>query len=130
MMTDPIADMLTRIRNAQRSHKTTVEFSFSKLKKAVADILLKEGYLNKVEVVEEKPAKKIALTLKYNGKEPAIKSLVRESTPGFRQYRGKNNLPRVLNDYGVAILSTSQGLMTNKEARKLGVGGELICSVY
>lgn len=129
MMTDPIADMLTRIRNAHSARKRVVEVPFSKMKKTVATILCQEGYLENVAETEAQPAK-LVLTLKYQGKRPAIQALVRESKPGHRVYRKAEELPRVLNDFGVAIVSTSQGLMTNKHARKLGIGGEVICSVY
>lgn len=128
-MTDPIADMLTRIRNAQLAHQSSVELPFSKLKKQLADILEREGYVGKVAEIGPHP-KKLLIELKYNGRLPFVRSLKRESKPGYRQYRKASELPRVLNDYGVAIVSTSQGLMTNKEARKLGLGGEIICSVY
>lgn len=129
MMTDPIADMLTRIRNAQKVAKPTVAMPFSNLKWQMAEILEREGYLARIEKIEGKPVQ-LLLTLKYDGRQPAIQSITRNSTPGHRVYRKASELPRVLNDYGVAIISTSQGLMTNKEARKLGVGGEVICSVY
>lgn len=130
MMTDPIADMLTRIRNAQSSFKTEVELPFSKIKQAIAEILSREGYLGKVEVKEEKPANKLVVELKYLGKKPAIQTIDRESKPGHRLYKKAEEMPKVLNDYGIAVVSTSQGLMTNKEARKKGIGGEIICSVY
>ena len=130
MMTDPIADMLTRIRNAQLSRRAIVEMPTSKVKKAIAEILSKENYVGKIEEVEDTPAKKLVVELKYNNKQPLIRSLVRESKPGHRQYRKADELPRILNGYGIAIVSTSQGLMTDKEARKLGMGGEIICSVY
>lgn len=130
MMTDPIADMLTRIRNAQLARRAIVEMPTSKVKKAIAEILSKENYLGKVEEVEGVPTGKLVIELKYNGKQPQIKSLVRESKPGHRKYRKADELPRILNGYGVAIISTSQGLYTDKEARKLGMGGEVICSVY
>jgi len=128
-MTDPIADMLTRIRNAQSVRKKTVELPFSKLKLSISNILVQEEYIDKAEKVEGKPDT-LLLTLKYIGKKPAIQSLKRESKPGHRKYCKAEDLPRVLNDYGVAILSTSQGLMTNKDARKKSVGGEVICSVF
>jgi len=129
MMTDPIADMLTRIRNAQMSHKGQVEVPFSKLKKSVAEILSQEGYLGKITENGEK-TKQLIIELKYQGKQPAIQSLQRESKPGHRRYAQAGELPRILNDYGIAVLSTSQGMMTNKKARELGIGGEIICSVY
>ncbi len=129
MMTDPIADMLTRIRNAQRSRKAIVEIPYSNVKQAIATILNKEGYVGSFEKTETLP-QMLVLNLKYYGKQPAIQSIDRESTPGHRVYKKAQELPRVLNDYGIAIVSTSQGLMTNKEARKSGIGGEVICSVY
>lgn len=128
-MTDPIADMLTRIRNAQRARARVVEIPFSKLKMEIATILHREGYVGTVEKVGDKRPL-LAIELKYQSKEPVIQSITRESTPGHRKYLKAEELPRVLNDFGVAIVSTSRGLMTNKEARKLGIGGELICSVY
>ena len=130
MMTDPIADMLTRLRNAQNSRLGKVEMPYSKLKKAVLDILQAESYLNKVEVVDVEGKKKISVDLKYDGKQPAIRSITRESKPGRRVYCKKGDLPQVLNGYGIAILSTSKGIMTNKKAKAVGLGGELICSVY
>ncbi|MFZ2189943.1 MAG: 30S ribosomal protein S8 [Candidatus Magasanikiibacteriota bacterium] len=130
MMTDPIADMLTRIRNAQLSRRANVVLPFSKVKKAIADILAQEKYVGKVEIVEEKPVKKLTIELLYNDREPQIRSLVRVSKPGYRIYRKSEEMPRILNDFGVAVISTSQGFMTNKQARKLGIGGEIICSVY
>ena len=129
MMTDPIADMLTRIRNAHFAKKRATEIPFSKLKKAVVDILVAEGYLEGVVVKEETP-KMIVVTLKYHGKEPAIQAIVRESKPGHRFYSSSGELPHILNNYGIAIVTTSQGIMTNKEARKRGIGGEVLCSVY
>ncbi|PIZ95153.1 MAG: 30S ribosomal protein S8 [Candidatus Magasanikbacteria bacterium CG_4_10_14_0_2_um_filter_37_12] len=129
MMTDPIADLLTRIRNAYKARKATVEAPLSKTKKALAKILLEEGYLSAVDVTEGSPVE-LVLTLKYYGKEPAVQSIKRNSKPGHRVYKKADELPRVLNDYGVAIISTSRGLMTNKKARKDGVGGEIICSIY
>ncbi len=128
-MTDPIADMLTRIRNAQAARKGVVEISSSKIKKQLAEILSHEGYLGKVEEDSLK-LPKLVLELKYNGREPVIQSLARISKPGHRVYCSAENLPTILNDYGIAIISTSQGIMTNKEAKKAKVGGEIICSVY
>lgn len=128
-MTDPISDMLTRIRNAQAVGKKTVEFAFSNLKMNISSILVSEGYIKKVEKVDSKPTM-LKLELKYVGKNPAIQSIKRESKPGHRKYCRSDELPKVLNDYGIAILSTSKGLMTNKQARKESIGGELICSIY
>jgi small subunit ribosomal protein S8 len=129
MMTDPIADMLTRIRNSQKVGHASLEVPFSRLKMKLAEILVANGFLDSVEKSEKNPAV-LVLGLKYYGKEPAIKNIKRESTPGHRMYRSAEELPRVLNDYGIAIVSTSKGLITNKEARKAGIGGEIICSVY
>jgi small subunit ribosomal protein S8 len=129
MMTDPIADMLTRIRNAQRAGKAEVIMPASKLKKAVANILVAENYLASVTESTEGP-KQLVMVLKYNGREGVIRHLDRESKPGHRKYTTSQDLPKVLNDYGIAIVSTSQGIMTNKQARRLGIGGEIICSVY
>lgn len=128
-MTDPIADMLTRIRNAQRAGKAEVAVPASKLKKAVADILAAENYLAGV-AEKSGQSSQLILTLKYNGRQGAIRHLERESKPGHRRYFRNGELPKVLNDYGIAVVSTSQGIMTNKQARKLGIGGEVICSVY
>lgn len=129
MMTDPIADMLTRIRNAQMARLAYVDVPLSTLKKSLAEILREEKFINDISVLdEEKPT--LRLALKYYGKQPAIQSLVRMSTPGHRYYCKADELPRILNDYGIAIVSTSQGMMSNKKARELGIGGEVICSVY
>ncbi len=129
MMTDPIADMLTRVRNASASRKASATMPFSNMKKAVLDILLREGYLENVEV-EGDTKKTLVVTLKYTNRIPAIQSLARESKPGHRMYRRADELPRILNDIGLAIVSTPEGMMTNKEARKKGIGGEIVCSVY
>jgi small subunit ribosomal protein S8 len=130
MMTDPIADMLTRIRNAQKSKKDIVDVPFSNLKKGIVDILAKEGYLAGVEIVKDGIKETLKLSLKYQGREPVIRSLKRESKPGRRVYCKADAIPTVLEGFGVAILSTPKGLLTNKEARKEKVGGELICTVY
>jgi len=130
MMTDTIADMLTRIRNAQMAGLGGLELPYSKTKLALAEILKTEGYLSNVTRIEAKPQDKISIDLMYHGKRPAIQHIKRESTPGHRMYRGAGELPKVLNGYGIAIVSTSQGMMTNVEAQKRGIGGEIICSVY
>jgi len=130
MMTDPIADMLTRIRNAQRARKETVLVPRSNMKARIAEILREEGYLISVEETQTGARQFLKLTLRYEGSRPGIQSLRRESTPGHRVYKNAGELPNVLNNYGVAIVSTSQGIMTNKAARKLGIGGEILCSVY
>ncbi len=129
MMTDPIADMLTRIRNAQQAKKKRVLVPFSRVKFAIAEILKKHGYIEAVSIEEGMP-KMCALELKYTGSEPAITSITRESTPGHRVYKKTGELPKVLNGFGIAIVSTSQGIMTAKDAEKKGVGGEVLCSVY
>ncbi|MFH0780112.1 MAG: 30S ribosomal protein S8 [Parcubacteria group bacterium] len=128
-MTDPIADMLTRIRNASLAKKAEVLVPLSKIKLAIAKILEKEKYVAKVEIVED-GFKSIRIVLKYENKMPAITSLKRVSKVGCRVYVGKSEIPRVLNNLGVAILSTSKGILTNREAKKMGLGGELICEIY
>lgn len=129
MLTDPIADMLTRIRNASAVKKTEVELPFSKVKWAIAQILLQEGFVSAVEKKEEKHGV-IRVSLKYNNKIPAINSIQRISKPGRRLYIKSSDLPRVRNGLGMAIISTPQGIISNKEARKRKIGGEIICEVY
>ena len=131
-MTDPIADMLTRIRNANTSKHDTVDVPASKMKLAIADILVKEGYVAKYDLVEDGTAKNIRITLKYgkDKNEKIISGLKRISKPGLRVYAGKDELPRVLGGLGIAIISTDQGVMTDKEARKLNVGGEVLAFVW
>lgn len=130
MMTDPIADMLTRIRNGQMAKKNTIEMPFSKVKFALAQILASEGYIAAADRVESKPADKLSISLKYVEGRPAIQSIKRESKPGHRMYKKANELPKILNGYGMAIVSTPRGMMTAHSAKKEGVGGEVICSVY
>ena len=129
-MTDPIADMLTRIRNAYMSKKHVVVVPFSKVKLAIAEIIVKTGYITSVEKEAENGKASLTITLKYNGSVPAVQSIKRESKPGHRQYRKAEEMPKVLNGYGVSIVSTSRGIMTGNEAKGLGVGGELICTIY
>lgn len=129
MMTDPIADMLTRIRNASLVHKKEVVIPFSKMKKTMADILVREGYLAKVEEGKTKPPF-IVVTLKYADGFPAIQAVKRVSTPGHRRYIKTTDIDKVLNGLGLAIISTPRGLLTDKEARAAKVGGELICEIY
>jgi len=129
MMTDPIADMLTRIRNAIAINKDELVMPYSKLKASIAKILEDNGYILGYEKITS-GLPQLKIKLKYQGEKPAITSLQRISKPGLRVYVRKNNLPVVLNNYGIAIISTSQGLMTNKEAKKVGLGGEVICEVY
>ena len=129
---DPIADMLTRIRNANTAKHDTVDIPASKMKLAIAEILFNEGYIKKYEVVEDGNFKSIRVTLKYgkDKNEKIITGLKRISKPGLRVYAGKDELPRVLNGLGVAIISTNQGVITDKEARKLNVGGEVLAFVW
>lgn len=129
-MTDPIADMLTRIRNASMVYKKEVVVPSSKIKIAIANILAREGYLVKVEEKKDGQHPYLLLTLKYDESRPVVSSLKRISKPGHRRYVKSGELQTVLNGYGLAILSTPQGMMTDKEARRLNLGGELICEVY
>ena len=130
-ITDPIADMLTRIRNAGAARHATVEVPASSMKKAIAQILLDEGYIKGFEVVNEGVQGVIKITLKYNaGKEKAISGLRRVSKPGLRVYAGADELPRVLKGLGIAIISTSKGVMTDKQARKEHVGGEVLAFIW
>ena len=131
-MSDPIADMLTRIRNANTAKHDTVDVPSSKMKVAIADILEKEGYITKYEIVEDGNFKTIRITLKYGAdkNEKIITGIKRISKPGLRVYAGKDELPKVLGGLGIAILSTNQGVITDKEARKLQVGGEVLAFVW
>jgi small subunit ribosomal protein S8 len=132
-MTDPIADLLTRIRNAIMAGHKVVEAPASNLKKEVARILFEKGYILGYKIIEgEGVQNTLKIALKYNpkSKKPAIKSIQRVSRPGLRKYVAAEEMPRVLNGLGVAILSTSKGLMTDKEARKENIGGEVLCYVY
>ena len=130
-MTDPIADMLTRIRNALTVHKETVEVPSSKMKAAIAQIMLEEGYLKDVKLVEDGYNGKLVLTLKYTeDNRSVISELKRVSKPGLRTYSGADNMPKVLGGYGIAIVSTNQGIMTDKNARLKNVGGEVLCTIY
>ena len=131
-MSDPVADMLTRIRNANTAKHDTVDIPASKIKVAIADILVREGYIAKYDIIEDGIFKTIRVTLKYGAdkNEKIITGLKRISKPGLRVYAGKDNLPKVLGGLGVAILSTNQGIITDKEARKLQVGGEVLAFVW
>ena len=131
-MTDPIADYLTRIRNAYRAGKKIVEIPSSNLKVAITKILCEQGYILSYKVVEGKPYDTIKIALKYHPetKVAAIKGIDRISKPGLRKYVDVKDLPRVLNGLGIAILTTSKGVITDKQARELNVGGEVICYVY
>ena len=131
-MSDPIADMLTRILNANTAKHDTVDIPASKMKLAIADILLKEGYVKAVDVVEEGNFKTIKITLKYgaNKNEKILTGLKRISKPGLRVYASKDELPKVLGGLGTAIISTNKGVLTDKEARKENVGGEVLAFVW
>lgn len=129
MITDPISDMLTRIRNASMVRKTEIRLPYSNLKYAIAKILAQEGYVTSVEKTDAGHGE-LRIELKYDGKEPVIRNVKRISKPGRRLYSGALELPRVLSDHGIAIVSTSQGVMTNKEARKRKLGGEILCEVF
>ena len=131
-MSDPIADMLTRIRNANTAKHDTVDVPASKMKLAIAKILLDEGYIAKYDVIEDGNFKTIHITLKYGDdkNEKIITGLKRISKPGLRVYANKEDLPKVLGGLGIAIISTNQGVVTDKEARKLGVGGEVLAFVW
>ena len=131
-MSDPIADMLTRIRNANTAKHDTVDIPLSKMKLAIAEILFNEGYITKYDIIEDGNFKTIRVTLKYGAdkNEKIITGIKRISKPGLRVYVGKNEIPRVLGGLGTAILSTNQGVITDKEARKLQVGGEVLAFVW
>ena len=131
-MSDPIADMLTRIRNANTAKHDTVDIPASKMKNAIVEILLEEGYIQKYEIVKEGNFDTIRVTLKYGAdkNEKIITGIKRISKPGLRVYAGKDEIPRVLGGLGTAILSTNQGVITDKEARKLQVGGEVLAFVW
>ena len=132
MITDPIADFLTRIRNAQTANHKVVEIPASNLKKEMTKVLHDKGYILSYKFDEEGPQGTIKIALKYHPitKSPAIKTIDRISKPGLRKYRGCAELPRVLNGLGISIVSTSKGVITDKEARSLNVGGEILCYVY
>jgi len=130
-MTDPIADMLTRLRNANSAYHDTVGMPYSKIKSRIAEILQQEGYIAGWRVEEAEVGKSLVVTLKYgNSRERSIAGIKRVSKPGLRVYAKKDNLPRVLGGLGVAIISTSGGLMTDKQAKKHGVGGEVLAYVW
>ncbi len=131
-MTDPIADFLTRVRNAIKAQHRVVEVPASNLKKEITKILFEKGYILNYKIVEEGVQGTIKIALKYDpvNKVNAIKKLVRVSTPGLRRYTGYKDMPRVLNGLGIAILSTSKGVMTDKQARELKIGGEVLCYIY
>ena len=129
-ITDPIADMLTRIRNANSARHDTVDVPASNMKKSIAQILLDEGYIKSYQIVDDGTHGTIHITLKYNGKDKVITGLRRVSKPGLRVYVGADELPRVLRGLGIAIVSTSKGVMTDKAARAAHVGGEVLAFVW
>jgi len=129
-MTDPIADMLTRIRNANQMKNETVKMPVSKVKVEIAKLLLNEGFINSFVVSGEGINKELTLSLKYVGTDRVITGLKRISKPGLRVYTGKEDLPKVLNGLGIAIISTSKGLLTDKQARETGIGGEVVAYVW
>ena len=131
MMTDPIADMLTRIRNATRAGKATVSMPSSQMKERIAKILAAEGFIDGFEVEPADPGRTLTLKLRYGDRRtPAIQGIKRISKPGHRVYRGASELPRVQGGIGMAVVSTSQGLMPEREARRRRLGGEIICEVW
>jgi len=130
VMTDPIADMLTRIRNATIVRDKIVEIPSSKIKQEISKILKEEGYIEDFEIVDDGKQGKIRIYLKYNGKDKVISGLKRTSKPGLKVYANKDEIPKVLGGLGIAILSTSQGIMTDRNARSKGIGGEVICYVW
>ena len=129
-MTDPIADFLTRIRNAQMARSKVVEIPSSNMKKSITKILYDNGYILNYKFEDEKDIIKIALKYNLQTKQPVIKKLERISRPGLRKYTNVENMPRVLNGLGIAVISTSQGVMTDKEARTKNLGGEVLCYIY
>lgn len=130
-MTDPIADMLTRIRNALRVRQASVDVPYSKTKEAIARLLATEGWVRDVQIVEDEPWKSVRVTLRYDADGSSkIRGLRRISKPGQRVYVGNEKLPKVLGGMGIAIVSTSSGIMTNRAARKQGVGGEVLCEIF
>ena len=130
-MTDPIADMLTRIRNANDAKHATVDIPASNMKKAIAEILVKEGYVKSYETIEDGKQGVIRITLKYQGnKQKVLRGIRRVSKPGLRIYASCEEMPRVMNGLGIAIVSTSKGIMTDKQARKENVGGEVLAFVW
>ena len=129
-ITDTIADLLTRIRNANSAKHATVDVPASNVKKAITQILVDEGYVKGFQIIEDGKQGIIRITLKYNGKEKVIKGLRRVSKPGLRIYASAEDMPRVMNGLGVAIVSTSKGLMTDKQARKSNIGGEVLAFVW
>ncbi len=128
-MSDPISDMLTRIRNAQMAEKVTVSMPSSKIKAAIAKVLQDEGYVDGFKVIDHDGKPTLEIGLKYYAERPVIEKIQRVSRPGLRVYKGSEDIPRVMNGMGIAIVSTSKGLMTDRKARANGIGGEVLCIV-
>lgn len=129
-MSDPIADLLTRIRNAQMAKLATVSCPSSKVKQAICNVLKDEGYISSYSVADEGAKSQLTIDLKYYQGKPVIEEIIRVSKPGLRQYKGKDELPRNRQGLGIVIVSTNQGVMTEKKARAAGIGGEVLCSVF
>jgi small subunit ribosomal protein S8 len=129
-MTDPIADLIIRIKNALMARKSSVSIPYSRVKQDIANILMQEGYVTEVVVDDSVPFKNLEITLKYIGKLPAVNDVKRLSSPGRRLYSPASKIPRALGGYGITIISTSRGIMTDKTARKENVGGELLCQIW
>lgn len=129
-MQDPIADMLARIRNAQMAEKTAVTMPSSKTKVAIANVLNQEGYIGSVNVADNEGKKALTIELKYFDGRPVIEEIHRTSRPGLRSYAGKEDLPKVRGGLGIAIVSTNKGVMTDRQAREAGIGGEVLCTVF
>lgn len=129
-MTDPIADMLTRIRNANSQRHDTVDIPYSKVKQAISNILVEEGFVKSQDVLQDGIRKNIRLTLKYENKTRVLQGLKRISRPGLRIYANNEELPRVLNGLGIAVISTSKGIMADKKARKENIGGEVLAYIW
>lgn len=131
MMTDPISDMLTRIRNANAARLRKVDIPASRMKQALAELLLREGYIKAVKVVEQKPQGVIRVYLKYTAdRQPVIEGIQRVSKPGLRIYAQRSTIPRVLGGYGTTVISTSKGIVTGHQARMMGLGGEVVCKIW
>lgn len=129
-VTDPIADFLTRIRNASKAKKIRVDIPSSNMKKSLAEILKQQNFINDYTIVEDNKQNILRILLKYTNGKPALSGLKKISTPGLRVYRNADKLPRVLNGLGIAVVSTSKGLLTDKEARSQSVGGEIVCYIW
>ncbi len=130
MVTDPVADLLIQLKNAALAGKKTVELPYSRMKGEVAEVLRREGYLSMVEKIGDAPKLQLRVILAYDQKTPVLTDVRRRSKPGFRRYVGKGDIPTILGGMGLVILSTSQGILTGREAKKRGIGGEFLCEVW